>query len=1364
MAVRTAAKSRLFEPFRAVGVVAGDAPASMLLLGAKAFLSVPVGGSVHVYDADKLTLRLVTNPLSDDITHVAGWKDATAAASGSSLFVLSRAAAVNAARWPQDGPIEALLALGPTLVAVHRAGAVRSLDLKRLAAGEEAADCVVGSEVALELPHTAEPTCAVHPPSWLNKVIVGASDGRYRVVNVRTGRCVFVSRPLAEAADEADREAGVLPPSGAANASRASAGASVAGGSSLAALVAARAAAAAGQAAPASAAPASGGAGAAPVGITSALALPAPDIVAFGMSDGRVLVHNCRADRTIAVFRHAPSDSAPPAAVSGIAFCTDPARPPRLATATASGEIALWDLSERRLVWARPGSHAGAVTSLFFLPRESRLVSSGADNAVRQWVLDGLDELPALLRSREGHYGAVRRARFAHRNPLEAAEADGADARMLEAVTAGSDRRLRLTHCAVGLERQDREFSQGAGLVKRANGMSAGAAKDATGAAGGGDEASAVRALGPAALLRLPAITAIAVSDRREGQWCGVVSAHRGLGAAYVWDYARKALGDRTLVLPGRAERAGTGTGGGEEVTAVCISACGAFAVVAGSRGTVAKFNLQTGAPRGCFPPSVRRHRAIAMRGRKRNQAHPDLAGGGGGGGIAGDLGVSQRRRGEEEAFASANPAGADASVAYLLGARGATSAKTDTSAEAAEKAGPGGVIPAHNGSVTGLAVDGRNRLLLTAGQDGAIRWWSFDAHRAIGEVAAGAGVTALECHRPSGLVAAALETGAVRLWDSESRRLVRSFAAPPRAGAARTAASAAAAASHPHAGSHRHHRHHSSSSSSSSAPSSSPSTSSSASASAASSTHDGASPSNRVTDMAFSPDGRVLVVSHADGSVRALDLPAARVADWLWFEHPVVSLDISPAGDSLLTAHRGRQGLSVFACRSFFERIAPAAPPTEPVAMDMPAVDAEGAPLDDDVRATGSDEEDQAAAAAAAKRARGDQGAADETVVPAGRSLLPLELSGVPASRWESLPHLDAIRARSKPLQPAKAPEAAPFFLPTAQGLDSAFDKQPAGAGAGAGAGAAAAAVASGAALDAAAAFFGGAADAQPGSADEGLSGSSPVRGLASALLEAVEAVTCLRGGGASSLGEEGQRAPAPAQDSLEEAAAMEAAAVLAAGGDDEDEFDADGDEDGGGDGRAGAAGVGGAAPGGRGLEGLRAAASALPISGKTSAADAVRAALSAAAAAPRADAAVWVAGVCGRVRPVSMGVRALLRGVPAALAWRTLEHLSSLSPAAADAAVTSLCLGAVDLPGRARLLALIRVLSLAVATHAWFDIAQAHLGLLLRAHADTVAACPELRRALALLEPEQCASAAGAAGVLDQLAGMSRWIVRAV
>ena len=32
----------------------------------------------------------------------------------------------------------------------------------------------------------------------------------------------------------------------------------------------------------------------------------------------------------------------------------------------------------------------------------------------------------------------------------------------------------------------------------------------------------------------------------------------------------------------------------------------------------------------------------------------------------------------------------------------------------------------------------------------------------------------------------------------------------------------------------------------------------------------------------------------------------------------------------------------------------------------------------------------------------------------------------------WRSLFHLELIRARNKPIEPPKAPEAAPFFLPT--------------------------------------------------------------------------------------------------------------------------------------------------------------------------------------------------------------------------------------------------------------------------------------------------------------------------------------------
>lgn len=34
--------------------------------------------------------------------------------------------------------------------------------------------------------------------------------------------------------------------------------------------------------------------------------------------------------------------------------------------------------------------------------------------------------------------------------------------------------------------------------------------------------------------------------------------------------------------------------------------------------------------------------------------------------------------------------------------------------------------------------------------------------------------------------------------------------------------------------------------------------------------------------------------------------------------------------------------------------------------------------------------------------------------------------------SKWDSLVHLDAIKARNKPVQPVTKPESAPFFLPT--------------------------------------------------------------------------------------------------------------------------------------------------------------------------------------------------------------------------------------------------------------------------------------------------------------------------------------------
>jgi len=64
-----------------------------------------------------------------------------------------------------------------------------------------------------------------------------------------------------------------------------------------------------------------------------------------------------------------------------------------------------------------------------------------------------------------------------------------------------------------------------------------------------------------------------------------------------------------------------------------------------------------------------------------------------------------------------------------------------------------------------------------------------------------------------------------------------------------------------------------------------------------------------------------------------------------------------------------------------------------------------------------------------------------------------------LPRPQWETLLHLDTIKSRSKPLQPPKKPEAAPFFLPTVPTLarKPVFDLSDAAVGKGAAAAAAA-------------------------------------------------------------------------------------------------------------------------------------------------------------------------------------------------------------------------------------------------------------------------------------------------------------------
>lgn len=101
---------------------------------------------------------------------------------------------------------------------------------------------------------------------------------------------------------------------------------------------------------------------------------PVVDVVAIGLQDGGIALHNIRTDEPLMRF-----DQTGP--VTAISFRTDDH--PIMATSGISGKIALWDLESRQLSHTMQEPHDAMIPSLEFLNGQPILVTTGADNAVK---------------------------------------------------------------------------------------------------------------------------------------------------------------------------------------------------------------------------------------------------------------------------------------------------------------------------------------------------------------------------------------------------------------------------------------------------------------------------------------------------------------------------------------------------------------------------------------------------------------------------------------------------------------------------------------------------------------------------------------------------------------------------------------------------------------------------------------------------------------------------------------------------------------------------------------------------------------------------------------------------------------------
>lgn len=103
---------------------------------------------------------------------------------------------------------------------------------------------------------------------------------------------------------------------------------------------------------------------------------PVLDITAFAFSDGRIVLHDIKKDKTIVSFK----GTAKP-----ISLGFSKVDQPLLAVGDEKGHVTIWDLNEKKIFSSIKSVFTSAVTSIVFLPSEQIFIAaSGRDNSVLQ--------------------------------------------------------------------------------------------------------------------------------------------------------------------------------------------------------------------------------------------------------------------------------------------------------------------------------------------------------------------------------------------------------------------------------------------------------------------------------------------------------------------------------------------------------------------------------------------------------------------------------------------------------------------------------------------------------------------------------------------------------------------------------------------------------------------------------------------------------------------------------------------------------------------------------------------------------------------------------------------------------------------
>ncbi|KAJ9649515.1 rRNA-processing protein utp21 [Coniosporium tulheliwenetii] len=731
---RRGARSRIFAPFRTVGLVSPtDVPFTTVPLGKTTFqITTSVGRCLQTYDLKKgLNLVFMTRPQTPEvITAMTAWRDKVLAAWGGEepgsqrgIWSFKRGKKVDELELPQglDENINQLLVFGAWVIGCcsTRIEVWKSTTLEHYTTLTAPFSRHGGSGSLL-----TGGICNM--PTYLNKILAGRHDGSVEIWNVSTGKLLYTILPAASDYGS----------------------------------------------------------------VTALQPTPTLSLLAIAYSSGAVVIHNIRTDKEIISFNTGPGSKT---AVSSISFRTDGLgagddgqKPGVMATACkTTGDVTFWDLNGGgRKMGILRGAHnppsaqggvAGGISKIEFLAGQAVLLTSGLDNSLKSWIFDEtpFSPIPRILHSRSGHAAPVSTLQFLP------SDADGADAGGKWLLSASRDRSL--WGWSLRQDGQSMELSQG-NIRKKAKKLGILSSGLAT-----LDSSTSLEDL------KAPRITCMACSLNRDGGMAPYL-ARPQYGAV-----PAKARGLRRLSKA--AEKAGRWafeTGDQADVSSVAISPCGTFGLVGSAAGGIDMFNLQSGIHRQRFPARLTPKQAQKLKIQRAEESLDD-----------------------EEVLKR-----------------------------------PG----KHTKAVTGIAVDGLNRTVVSCGEDGKVKFWEFATGLLLHEIDwyPMTAITGLRYHRPSDLIALSCDDSSIRIIDIDTKKLVRELW-----GAL-----------------------------------------------------------GRITDFCFSNDGRWIIAASSDSVVRVWDLPTGHLIDAIRTRSPCTALAFSNTGEYLATAQEDTVGVHVWTNRTLFTHV----------------------------------------------------------------------------------------------------------------------------------------------------------------------------------------------------------------------------------------------------------------------------------------------------------------------------------------------------------------------------------------------------------------------------------------------------------